>query len=293
MRTILVLTDFSTRAQYAAEYAIRLAIPLKANILLCHALEVSDQYPVADSQVLRNQTLKRLQEIGRHFQAFPGEDQPGMFHPSISYITDVNGLTDLAEKVIVNYSVDITVIGAHRSTGLSRFFFGSHTNDILDSINCPVLLIPENTTFKPVRHIAYATDLSFNNTKVISFLLKLAKPFASKISVNHISLLDLPPTAHEKETEDLILSQIRTSGVEMDYESLREDTVEDGLLHLSGSGNVDILSLVHKRYDFIDRIFHSSISKHLAHSTIIPLLVMPHSYSQNKNDLHVGSNLSV
>lgn len=293
MKTILVLTDFSARAQYAAEYAMQLAVPLKADILLCHALEISDQYPVADFQVLRNQTLKRLQEIGRHLQELPGEEQQGITRPSISYITDVNGLTDLAEKVISNHSVDITVIGAHRSTGLSRFLFGSHTNDILDSINSPVLLIPENTTFLPLRHIAYATDLSFNNTKVISFLLKLAKPFASKISVNHISLLDLPPTTHEKATEDSILSQVKTSGIEMAYETLREDTVEDGLLHLSSSGNVDILSLVHKRYDFIDRIFHSSVSKHLAHSTVIPLLVMPHSFSLNKKDLQVGSDQSM
>ena len=39
MKTILVLTDFSISADYAADYALALAQSIEANLLLCNIFE--------------------------------------------------------------------------------------------------------------------------------------------------------------------------------------------------------------------------------------------------------------
>jgi nucleotide-binding universal stress UspA family protein len=286
MKNILVLTDFSERAKSAAEYATRLAVRIEANILLCHALEITEQltYPLADHLVLKNQAMKRLKEVGMHLQNFvPGIS--GTFRPSISYINDVDMLTEVADKLVDNYSVDLVVIGTSKSQGLTRFFFGSHTNDVLDHIKCPVLLIPEKASFKPIKNIAYATDLTFDNSKVIRYLASLAKPFNSEISVNHISPLDLPLTDKEKALERSIIEQMDTIAIQLTYRTIKGDSVSKGILDLVDSQQVDLLTLVHKRYDFFEGLFHSSISKQLAQSTKVPLLVMPYIYSLDEAEL--------
>lgn len=288
MKNILVLTDFSDRAKCAAEYAMNLAIHLKVDLLLCNALEITEQltYPLADHLVLRNQAMKRLREVGMHLNELAFSGNPfESFRPTISYINDLDMLTEVADKVVDNNQVDLAVIGSHKSNGFARFFVGSHTNDILDHIKCPVLMIPENTVFKPVGNIAYATDLTFSSTKVISYLAQLAEPFSAAISVDHISPLELPLTNTELEVEQSIIEQIAESNVELSYKTIKGDSVTKGLLEISDSEKVDILALVHKRYDFFEGLFHSSISKQLAHSTKVPLLVMPYSFSLNEEDL--------
>jgi len=279
MKNILVLTDFSERAKFAAEYAMNIAITTKSNILLCHALEITEQltYPLADHLVLRNQSMKRLKGVGMHLNARVKNADD--FCPSISYINDLDMLTEVTEKLINGNSVKLVVIGAHKSNSLSRFFFGSHTNDILDNINCPVLLVPENAVFKPISNIFYATDLTFNNTRVIAYLAKLAKPFSSKILVNHISPLDLPLTDEERNIESSIMNQVGMESSKLTYRTLKGESVSKRLMEVIDSGEVDLLTLVHKRYDFFEGLFHTSISKQLAKTTKVPLLVMPYSFS--------------
>ena len=288
MKNILVLTDFSDRAKSAAEYAMHMALKIRANIFLCHALEVTEQltYPVADHLILRNQTIKRLREVGMHLhQMLSNEEQTVTFCPSISYINDLDMLTEVAGKVVDGKMIDLVIIGSNKQKGLSRFFMGSHTNDILDSINRPVLIVPENTRFKGIRNIAYATDLTFNNSKVISYLAQFAKPFNAEISVKHISPLDLPLSQAEKAVEYSIIEQMDEVNTRLSYNTIKGDNVPKGLMEISDVEKVDILTLVHKRYDFFEGLFHSSISKQLAHSTKIPLLVMPYSFSFSSGEL--------
>lgn len=289
MKNILVLTDFSDRAKSAAEYAMHMATKIKANLLLCHALEFAEQlaYPLADHLILRNQTIKRLREIGMHMhQMLSNSVEPVTFCPSISYINDLDMLSEVAEKVVEGRSVDLVVIGSNKPrNGLLRFFPGSHTNDILDNIKCPVLIVPEHASFKGMHNITYATDLTFDNTKVISYLAKLAKSFGAEISVNHISPLDLPLNDDENAVKYSVIEQMNEDNIKLSYNTIRGDNISKGLIELSDLEKVDILTVVHKRYDFFERLIHSSISKELAHSTKVPLLVMPYWYSFNTGEI--------
>jgi nucleotide-binding universal stress UspA family protein len=280
MKNILVLTDFSERARAASVYALQLASSIRANVVLCHALEITEQltYPLADHLNLRNQTMKRLKEVGIYLQQFqPQNDED--YKPSITYVNDLDMIAEVAQKVIDNHSVQLVVIGSPKSHGFSRFFSGSHTNNILDHVKCPVLLVPEYAEFKPIRSIAYATDLTFDNSAVISYLATLAEPFNSEISVTHISVLDMPLTFTESEIEESIIEQLYDSKVQLTYRTIKGDNVPKGLLALSDAEKVDILTLVHKRYDFFGGLLHSSVSKQMAQTTKIPLLVMPYVFS--------------
>lgn len=291
MKTILILTDFSARAASAAEYAMHVAIKSKANLLLCHAMELAAQitpgveftWPMADYNHVKNESVHELKSITARLETLAREH--GGFNPQINYLTEFGFLDEVAQKVISEKNPDMVIMGAHKSSSISRMLFGSHTNTLLDKISCPVFLVPENLKFKKIRNISYATDLTFNNLKVVNFLANFAKPLDAGITVNHIYSPAYPVTDAEQNIWFSLKEHMRLNQPRIAYHTITGENVKSTLQQITSSGMVDILALVHKRYDFFERLFHASISKQLAHTAIIPLLVLPYSFSMNVPDI--------
>ena len=123
MKTILVLTDFSTRARYAAEFAMNLAVRSKANLILCHSIEEPAPIPEKDEEfkwpvprrlVLKNESLFGLMALAKSLKNLPTYTA---FTPSIECINDFGLLADVVQKVVTEKSVDLVVIGSHKSNG--------------------------------------------------------------------------------------------------------------------------------------------------------------------------------
>lgn len=288
MKTILALTDFSIRAVHAAEFAMHMAIKNNANLLLCHVMELVSHpadgaefiWPDTDPLILKNKSIWELNELVKRLEKLmPQDSEYTVFKPSINYITDFGLFAEIVKKVIDEKSVDLVVTGSHKSTGLARFLLGSHIHTILDKINCPVLLVPEILRFKGINNIAYATDLTFNNQKVIQYLAELAKPFDAIISVAHISPLEFTATEPEQTLEYSLNEQLGPDHPRVFYHTIKRDDVKAGLLEITDTGKADVLALVHKRYSFFERLFHASMSKQMADNSAVPLLVLPFSFS--------------
>lgn len=293
MKTILVLIDFSIRAEFAAEFAMHMAMKNGANILLCCAMEqkgkkeksIDSEWPDAAREVYRNEIIFDLTELGKRLSTLtPHENE--LFKPNINYITGFGSIAEVVEKIMEDKSINLVVMGSHKSYGITRFIYGSHTHSVLDNLNCPVLLIPESLQFHGINSIVYATDLTFDNDKVINYLVDFASPFHATIAVNHISPFNPsspnPATVHLQNHLDSFVPPIF-------YNNLKASNIKDSLIEMTGTGRADILALVHKRYDFFERLFHPSISKQIANIAKVPLLVLPNSYS--RSDIYKANQL--
>ena len=294
MKTILVLTDFSIRAQYAAEFAMHIAMKMKADLVLCNAIEIIENapmaeqiaWPIADHLALKQEGLVDLKALAKHLEMLVPQTGGAAGHrPIVSCINDFGNLATVASKVVKDKAVDLVVMGSHKSTGLARFLFGSHTHDVLDTINCPVFLVPESLKFKELRTVAYATDLTFSDFKVINYLSGIAKPFNAEILVSHISPYGLPGIDSSKAIQHSVNELFDEGHPKVFYASIRGENIPKRLLEISGSGKADVLALVHKRYGFFEGLFHSSVSKQMANSAKIPLLILPYSFSVDVADI--------
>lgn len=294
MKTIMVLTDFSIRAQYAAEFALQIAVKTEANILLCNAMEIienapmADQiaWPVADHMALEQDSLVDLKAVVMHLEKLVASGKVrGDYKPVITCANDFGKLATVAEKMVKEKAIDLVVMGSHKSNSLSRFLFGCHTHTVLDNLDCPVLLVPETLEFKGVRSIAYATDLTFSDFKVISYLTEIAKPFNAEILVSHISPYGLPELDKKNAIQHWVTGLLAQDEPKVLYTSIKGDNIPKRLLDISSSGKADVLAMVHKRYDFFEGLFHSSVSKQIANSAKVPLLILPYSFSVDVADL--------
>ena len=291
MKNILVLTDFTIRSKNAAEFAVQLAIQSKANIILCNVLEATTsittgaemKWPVVENSAFKDESIFDLTVLDKRLKKIISESE-APFKPDINFLSETGFLSEVTNRIIRERHVEMVVIGSHKSSAFARLIFGSHTHILLDKINCPILLVPINAKFRGINKIIYATDQSFNDTRVIDYLVKLAQPFQASVLVNHISKTGDNLEEQESSIVEINENNIAANDSPIIYSNIKGHDVKKSLIKMIDAGEVDIVTLVHKKYDLLTQIFHKSISKHIADSTEVPLLIMPHTFNIDTPD---------
>lgn len=286
MKAILVLTDFSKEANYVAEFAINLAITYHANLTFCHVLEqndhqndenhVSDRYKTGYRDVF--DLSDQIDEFNEMVKAYT---VPSSFTPAVDCIVEFGIFADTAAKIVAGQSIDFVVIGSRKTSCVSKFQFGSQTYTLPDKFKCPVLLIPQGAKFKGLHTILYASDLPVDNKKALQFLAELAKPFNATVKVGHIAKRSLPVKVSQEITTDSLNHQLGRNYVKLVYQTLKDDNLGAGLQRMIGKEKVNILALAHRKYHFMEGVFHASLSK-LMPGIEIPLLILPNSFISEK-----------
>jgi nucleotide-binding universal stress UspA family protein len=285
MKNILVLTDFTIRSINAAEFAVQLAIKNKSNIILCNVLESTTSFtanseikwPVIENSDLRDKSLFNLSVLDRRFKKIIAESE-SQFKPDINFLSETGFLFEVTKRIINERSVEMVVVGSHKSSFFERLIFGSHTHILLDKINCPILLVPLNVKFKGLDKIIYASDQSFNDSKVVDYLLNLAKPFRASVWVNHISKNNEVSFGKDSMMDEILENKHQKIDSPIYFNNIKGENVKKGLINMIENDEVDIVAFVHKQYDLFAQIFHNSISKQIADKAEVPLLIMPHTF---------------
>ena len=285
MKTILVPTDLSPAAEYAARYAFQLAKGMKANLQLFNAIIVPaaapmaaiSAWPVVDYEAADQQTTAELKTLAdKLIWENATIEAQSSFQPSITYKTEVGAVKDLVCELAHKEKPNLVVMGRSGISGLQRFFFGSNTSDMIDAANFPVLLTPPGVEFKGIHKIAFATDLNPGDLDVIHSLVGLAAAFNAELLLVHITgeKYDLKDHQHKIQA---FLSDIacKINYSKIYYRHVEHMGIDKGLDWLSQYGQIDLLAMVHRNSDVFKRIIKPSHTQKLAEHIELPLLVFP------------------
>ncbi len=284
MKKILVLTDFSIRAAYAAEFALHIAQTNDSEIILCHIIEpikavvndtgISPLMP--DVFDLENENMLQLKELENNLnQIMLSNGSAFKYNPCIKSMIKFGILIEDAQKLIDENKIDLLVIGSRRSNSISRFLLGSKTHTLLDSVSCPVLLIPEALKYHGIKNITYATDLPLNNRKALQYLGDFAKFFNATITVNYLTKNSFPVKKTDGEIKKSLNDQLGEGYPAILYHTLKGNQVVSGLVDMLSTSKVNILVMVHKKYKLMQGLLHASLSKKKADKSFVPLLILP------------------
>jgi nucleotide-binding universal stress UspA family protein len=163
MKTIVIATDFSENSKHAAHYAYKLACATKANITLFNAMIVPAEIPQAgllawpDTEYddLMEDSKKELEKLKSHLQTRAAATG---FEPAITCFNDAGIVSDVLNRFTDHNQTELTVIGAHGANGVNEFIIGNHARHLIDHSKKPLLMIPVQASYKPIKKIAYATD---------------------------------------------------------------------------------------------------------------------------------------
>lgn len=291
MKAIVVPTDFSDQADNAARYAVCLAKDLKRDVSLYHALFVPMEVPIADAGLwpledfssLKEVAIKQLRHLAGWLERTIDDKEEGAtdtFKPAIDYQSVIGPVTDVIMNVMADSKSSLVVMGMSGSNGLSRFFMGSRSKDLVDHANFPVLLVPGCAVFKGIKKLIFATDLNTGDISVIRMLAGMAKRCKAEIRIYHITgenydkkgRLGKVEAFNQKLTETVHYPHIS-------YHHLRGMNVDDGLDWLCEHGQIDLLAMVHRPHTLLFRLLSNSHTHQLAGHIKIPLLVFPPEYN--------------
>lgn len=285
MKTILIPTDFSPNADHAAFYALELGKSMNASLKLCNAVmlpaaaQMSPQvaWPLMDLGTLRADATNELNKLAeklkqKSVEVGVSENE----HPPVKVLAEVGSVTEVLNMLAEKEKINLVVMGTSGAGGLNRFFLGSTSRDLIDHANFPILLIPPGTDFKPLKRIAFATDLSAKDLELIHSLALFARPFNAEILIVHISSEDFNPDTHQKKVDDF-LNEVTCKAHyhKIYYRHVKDMGVDEGLTWLTKHVDIDMLAMVHRKHPFIKRLFEGSHTQKMATHGKLPLLVFP------------------
>ncbi|NSL89153.1 universal stress protein [Chitinophaga sp. Mgbs1] len=275
MKTIIVPTDFSDTAYNAAAYALSLAPALGVTrIVLYHAYElimpipdVPTSIPMVNPEDLRASSLEGLEKMKKELTPLLAAGT------SLVVRADNTILAATMDDVSKQEEADLIVMGITGGSKMEEILIGSNTIDVVKNTTCPVLIIPGNTTFKPVKKIVFACDLrKVADTTPITPLKKLLAAFQAElhvINIDHESKHFTTDTPFETLMLDTLLEDYQP-----EYHFIDNPNIVQGIVEFAEEIHADLILTIPKKHGLFESIFKRSNTAKLAYKTHIPLLTI-------------------
>ncbi|WP_160712387.1 universal stress protein [Chitinophaga solisilvae] len=275
MKTIIVPTDFSDTAYNAAAYALSLAPALGVTrIVLYHAYElimpipdVPTSIPMVNPEDLRASSLDGLEKMKKELTPLLAAGT------SLVVRADNTILAATIDDVSKQEEADLIVMGITGGSKMEEILIGSNTIDVVKNTTCPVLIIPGNTTFKPVKKIVFACDLrKVADTTPIAPLKKLLAAFQAElyvINIDHESRHFTTDTPFETLMLDTLLEDYQP-----EYHFIDNPNIVQGIVEFAEEIHADLILTIPKKHGLFESIFKRSNTAKLAYKTHIPLLTI-------------------
>ena len=273
IRTILLPTDFSEEATNSLEYALALASQSGARrLIVLHSFHVPtttvETTYVADNAIMLEETQKRAEEEMRQLEL-------DYLEPSgIPYecLVELGPTMDSINRIVKEKAVDLVVMATHKASKLERLL-GNLPVYALEHCKAPLLLVPDKARFRPVKRLAYATDLKkYERDEVLRKLGSLAAAFQA-----HVIILNVHTGTEElsgQEMQELEHIRQELQGLDYHLELMEGEDAEEGILEYVEEEGIDMVAAVPRNHNFFESLFRSSVSKKLALHIRVPMLAI-------------------
>jgi len=278
MKTILVFTDFSINADYAARYALRFAQDIGANILLCNIFQVPagegstdrDRWPMLACE--ENSINDLGAQVAQLKSMLDREVPVDGFKPEITQYSQQGGLSNTLNVLARAKDILMAVISEHSADKISEYFATDHTWDIVDNAAFPVMVIPYQARFTPFRMMAFATAMNYTDISILQSLTGLACYSNAEILVANITSGQKEEQAMEK-----FFNQIpgKINYPKIIYYAMEGKDVATGIKKLSAHTDIDLLVVVHQKHNFLQSLFNGSVTKKITNRPGKPILIFP------------------
>lgn len=275
MKNILVPTDFSMTAKNAALYALNLAKQIGAKKIILYNVYQTSVSVVGDPMipalgVLDIESIKETSE--ESLDSFRKEIEPFADNIEIDTLSEFNLLAEGIHTVCQREKIDLIVMGITGGGAVKENLFGSNTINVARQTTTPVIIVPPEKTFTPVRNVMFACDFNkvTENTPANSIKKLLdathAKLYVFNAGHSHRNQTEI---AHESEQLDKLFENY-----DLDYHFSTHPDFTVCINKFALEKEIDIIILIPKKHDFFDAIFKKSHTKMMAFHSHVPLMVM-------------------
>lgn len=271
MKTILVPTDFSKRADEALNFALQFAEKVNGKIVLMHVLDfpsgsfnTTGEINAIDPEIIYHGEFikgvhKRLEEIKISLDK-EVETKIKYGNPYISISTEI------AEE-----DVDYIIMGSNGASGLKEVFIGSVAEKVIRNADCPVIVIKGPSQLSEMKSFVFASDLSEEQ----DFIAKKAKDMQELLDLNMHLITVKTPHNLRREFDTLkkmkafaernALARYSTSTVDADYS-------DEGIVEYAEEVGAGMIIMGTHGRTGLAHIFGGSRAEDVANESTIPVM---------------------
>lgn len=280
MKSLLVPIKFDLKSAGVLAYSVSLARELGLNIKLLHILvaqetpapveahagSLSYNMPIGD---LLNERLKqgekKLKALANRVK---NESNVNCDYTCKPGFTDIQILEE-SEKD----NIAMVIMGTPQHHTLYRQLLGSSSLKILNHGEIPVLLVPNNTAYFPIKNIVVGASYEGHKHFKSSWLMKIARKLKARLHFIHVVKEKnhqerLMFKGYKKEMDEQLQKELKYS-----FKLVEEESVDQGLRNYRQSNQADLIALRRSKKSSWDHLFSENVSKEMAMETSVPLLV--------------------
>ena len=273
MKTILYATDYSDNSAAALRYAYHLSQALQARLFAIHVFdyptvlqtEVKEPFPNLE-QDARDEHLQKLRKFCQARLQDPAWEQA----VELDVIESKNVPQALAEKAL-DLGAYLLVVGMKGGSALRELLMGNTTKKLIREAPCPVLSVPDGTSFNGVTTLVYATDFEEADVAVLELLHKMASPLGAALKVVHIAQEKEFAGRQRREWFEDKLKAFQTP--EIQFEVIPAADTFETLRVYRGDQGADMVALLEReKGSFLGKVFHRDMVQRMEAYGRIPLL---------------------
>jgi nucleotide-binding universal stress UspA family protein len=269
---ILIPTDFSSVANNALQYAIKLAQKTNAHIFLLHVNNVPIMDASFPNEVYQTYTAE-IEDFAK--KSFENIENLYFKNSNITFETKTSFgfVNDEIQEFANNNEIDLIILGTTGASGIQEILIGSNAASVVAKAEIPVLVIPPTSTFTDIKKIVYASDFNEPEFPSVSRLAFFANLYDAEVSVLHIksfadNLFDAEHNFFSRNKENVEVNKWKIVKLP------EGESIIDSINNFVETEQPNLIVLAKHNRSFFDRLFHRSLSKQMAYHTKTPLLVL-------------------
>jgi nucleotide-binding universal stress UspA family protein len=268
MHSILVPTDFSKNTQTALSYAIDLANQFACKLILFNTYKLSHRAGmyIGVERMMREESREQMAQLLREVR--PKIKGEASVEGKVAKGEAVSTIIRAAKKLEIN----LIVMGTQGASGLKEVFIGSTTSGVINGSKIPVLAVPSEFKYRPIKTIALSLDgESISSELSLESLRMVIYRYSADVRIFHIATTGQPVGIELKGKLPKILSRIDHTVQVIETSS---DKVNQSIKKFVEEKNADLLCMIKRDRGFWGNLFHSSVTTREAFSSSIPLLIL-------------------
>lgn len=264
MKTIVCPVDFSDISENAANYAARIARDMEAELVLAHAQHVpvldvhmppSTVKDMMDQQQLDNS--RKLDNLAGNIKSAIGGN--------IRTWQTFGLVVDMIREIQAESSIYLVIMGTKGASNAFDKWIGTTSSDVMQRCEIPMIIIPEGSVYTGWAKVGYATDFSMESDNAILDFQELIKPFGSALNIIHVS--------NKKVNADEMLAVVRHFEPTANVDTIAGEDIAAELNDYVWENELQLIGLKRHKRSFINNLFHKSVSKQLAITSKMPVLI--------------------
>lgn len=272
MKKILFPTDYSETSKNSGKYAAEIAKRTNAELYILNVYSVTIYDPNMPAELLMSATEQAEKTSKEELEKVKSEFGD-MGDVNIQLISKQGLVVDEIINFVQENDIDLVVMGTTGASGILEKIFGSNTSSVIEKTPKPVLAIPDETSYRGISTIVYATDLQESETDEIVNVTEFAGIFDAEVILLHVC--DKSEEILMDEKNSLYEDLRKNIGYEkVSFELIKDEDVVKGIDDYVTNNPVDIVAMATHHRSLLGRIFSKSLTKEMVYHCRIPLLAL-------------------